>query len=215
MLAQLVDDLKAGRIPIVAPKEPDLVLTDLVRGLDRVDVTLHPLGFVHYDLQNLTPLGAGEFARLHVWNPKLSPPDAGGAIHDHTWNLSSLILKGSVRNINLKPEPDESGDFTGLRVRYGLTNEFEPAGRYKLTLISDDIHSAGSTYRIPSRIVHESKLLSECAVTLVVGSSDQQADVLGPLILTKGSAAAPGTRVRQVLSRHDAQAILESLLLQP
>lgn len=212
MLAQLVEDLKAGRTPTAGPEEAELVLTDLVRGLDRVDVTLHPLGFVHYNLRNLMPLEPGEFARLHVWNPNLSPPDAGGAIHDHTWNLSSLILRGSVRNINLKPELDESGDFTGLRVRYGQTNEFDPAGRYKLTLISDDIHSAGSTYRIPSRIVHESRLLSECAVTLVFGSSDQQADVLGPLILTRGNAASPGTNVREVLKNHDARAIVESLL---
>lgn len=212
MINQLVDDLRAGRIPKVGPEDTDLVLKDLAKGLDQVCVTLHPLGFVHFDLRNLTPLGVGEFARLHVWNPNLSPLDAGGAIHDHTWNLSSLILKGSIRNINLKPEPDASGDFTGLRVNYGATNKFEPAGRYKLTLVSDEVHSTGSTYRIPSRIVHESRLLSRSAVTLVVGSSDSQASVLGPLILTRGTTASPGTSIRQELNHHQAGTIIDSLL---
>jgi hypothetical protein len=85
-------------------------------------------------------------------------------------------------------------------------------GRYDLELVDERFLTAGDAYMIPSRMVHDSRLLIPHAVTLVVGCPDKDAQQLGPLILSEHPSSSPGTKTRQKLTADRARQILLNCL---
>lgn len=188
------------------------IVDEIAGSIHRVPITLHPLGFVHFDLTNLVDFDDDSFARFHIWDPSLAPPDEGGSIHDHTWELNSLVLKGNLRNRNYRPLPDKNGQFVATRVIYGHRNSFIPAGNYSLELVSDQTLREMDTYSIPSRLVHESTLLSSVAVTFVVGTPDGMAKTRGPLLLNSHTQYRSGTSHRKRLSDRHGITLLQEIV---
>lgn len=197
----------------ISPQEKLLEQTvgEISCRIEDAPATLHPLGFVHFDITKIAELDDDSFVRFHIWDPRLAPLDAGGSIHDHAWHLESLILRGSLRNRNFRPEPRRGGAFAATRVTYGEKNSFDSKGHYDLKLVADQTLSAFETYSIPSRLVHESTLLSPRAVTLVVGTPDEMADICGPLIFSKDGIPRPGTECRRQLTNEQSLSILANL----
>lgn len=211
MIQALAQALIRNQDVLPSDKILENLVDEITESIHRVPTTLHPLGFVHFDLTNLAALDDGSFARFHIWDPKLSPPDAGGSIHDHTWGLKSLVLRGKLRNCNYRPLPDQDGPFAATRVIYGRENSFVPVGRYSLELVSDRTLRELDTYSIPSRLVHESTLLSSVAVTFVVGTPDDTANTHGPLLLNHHSQFCSGTSRRERLSDTRGLSLLHHL----
>lgn len=211
MFLRIAEALQSGQdVSQLEGVSPVALLGEVQRNLGQIPVSLHPLGFVHFDLSAFFPSEERSFARLHLWDPRLSPPDQGGSMHDHTWRLFSWLIAGSLQNRNYNPVQDDRGEYSGTRVQYGATNSFFAAGRFSLQLLEDRILGPGSTYDIPSRIVHESHLLSQTALTFVYGIFDEQASSMGPLILRRGESAVHGTKLRTVLSRSEAERHLKA-----
>lgn len=197
----------------VEPNSEPEILRTVTSHLPSIPVTRHPLGFVHYDLRGLVDLPEGGFARLHVWDATLAPPDPAGNVHDHTWSLTSAVLLGSLRDKTFKPVSNPRGEFAAVSVKYGDTNSFEQADRYDLTKLTDRVFTRGDTYRISSRIVHESEPLGHPTVTLVVGIPDEAAEASGPLILSRGQAVPHATAQRDKVAMAEAARILDDVLL--
>lgn len=188
-----------------------VVADQIMANIDRVPTTRHPLGFVHFDVTGLAKLPPFSFARLHVWDATLAPPDPAGNIHDHSWHLTSAILTGALRDRTFVPVPTPGGSLSAVRVEYGETNEFPDAGRYELRKLTDTTYRKGDVYQIKSRIVHESEPLGHPTVTLVVGLPDANAEMHGPLILSRSKQGAPGTPKRESLSPAAAKKVLEDI----
>lgn len=55
----------------------------------RAEPRFHGNGFIQLQLNDRT--------RLHIWHPKLPPiPDHNATIHDHVWDMESVVLLGSL-----------------------------------------------------------------------------------------------------------------------
>lgn len=188
------------------------LVSEVRESIQRIPVTKHPLGFVHYDLSKMSDLPSGGFARLHIWDRELATPDPAGNIHDHTWHLTSAILAGSLRDQTFLPRENTSGALSAAQVLYGQTNSFEAAGRYDLVPLSDQVFKRGDIYTIPSRIVHESEPLEKPTVTFVVGIPDENAALSGPLVLSRLATTVPkGTARRETVSQGEAVDLLDAI----
>lgn len=208
MISETAEQVRLGTLRRWTPHSLQTFVDELSGILADVPVTLHPLGFVHFELTQMLDVQKDERVRVHLWNPLLSPPDSAGGVHDHTWHLRSGVLYGRLLNKNFRPIKDPTGPLTGSIVSYGKTNTFTAAGHYRLDFLKEIVVSAGESYSIPSRIVHESALLSPQALTLVVSQPDDQALELGPLLLTAKGAPASGTEQREVISPARAEQVL-------
>lgn len=70
---------------------------------------MHPNGFIQVKLK-----GGG---RLHFWHPELPRQEVATPIHDHTFDMSSEVLLGSVTHVHVVPELDSTGHY---KVHYAL-----------------------------------------------------------------------------------------------
>lgn len=208
VIEKTIRQVREGHLTGWATPSLEAFLAELRGLLSEVPVSLHPLGFVHFELTDVLGIPDGARVRAHLWDPALSPPDPAGGIHDHTWHLKSGVLFGSVRNSTFRAVPDGAGPLLGSRVSYGVQNVFRPAGRFRLDAIETQTVDMGSCYGIPSRIVHSSELLSSQAFTLVLGEPDALAEEVGPLLLTKESKPPVGTEQRRSLGYEEAEHLL-------
>jgi len=157
----------------------------------------HPLGFYHAELTHLVPAESKERFRLHVWLDAVGSSDSLGDLHEHTWDLTSLVLAGSVRDSNFSPVASPSGRYMGSRIRYDDVNTAESVGSFDLVPVVERKIEVGEHYQIPSRTIHLNSPGSIPTVTLVRSLEDQRGD--GPLVLSPKSVNAvfaTGTRER-------------------
>lgn len=158
---------------------------------------LHPLGFIHGELSPSLPLPEGERFRLHIWLSDAGSLDQLGDLHEHTWELTSLVLVGAVVDRNYEALPSPEGDFVGARILYGSENRSEPMGSYRLCFVGERTVRVGGVYKIPSRTIHLNRVSEVPTVTLVRSVEDDRGD--GPLVLTPSSGdqgLATGVRTR-------------------
>jgi len=174
----------------------------------------HPLGFTHVELTRQADCRDDERLRLHLWSGSMRiRGDDAGTVHEHTWGLTSLVLRGAIRDRNYRPVERLAGRYQGARVEYGARNKFVQAGRYDLDLIADRRVDAGSVYRIPPRIVHETEVEQFPTVTLVLATGVRAVADPGPLLLSKEGSASSGTPVRKKVDTAGLRRELQSALL--
>jgi hypothetical protein len=130
---------------------PDCVMA-LLRSTDNRP-RVHGNGFVQLDV---TPCW-----RLHVWgDPRIPRQKVDTPIHDHTFSFTSYVLLGSLRNVVMVPRQNVSrGHYQPHRatVRRGEDTVLLPFGEpCDLVVLTDMIHSAGTSYRMKAGEVHES-----------------------------------------------------------
>ena len=156
---------------------------------------VHPLGFIHGELSPCLPVSRGERFRLHIWLTNAGSLDQLGDLHEHTWNLTSLVLAGGLLDRNYEAIPTPRGAFSGARIVYGPQNSATPLGNYDLRLTKERTVSKGGVYSIPSRTIHINQITQIPTVTLVHSVEDGRGD--GPLVLTPqsvGQGFATGVR---------------------
>lgn len=167
----------------------------------------HPLGFIMCKLLERE----GTSIRLHIW-----PPDGGRAqeprwmIHDHIFDLSSWVLKGTV--FNREYEADANGnEFSLYEASYVenksvLTRRQERIG---LTPISAyEIHSGGC-YTISAGILHESELVgNEVGVTVLLTEESKERT---PLVVGSLDGKDKYEYSRELVSKEELRSLLEAI----
>jgi hypothetical protein len=135
------------------------------------DPVLHPEGFAQIQLD--PPVGNW---KLHVWSDHLPRAADVDVVHDHTWRLTSTVLRG--KQVNCLYLEDDEGLFPG-GVNYDLyvaRNEIRH---------SNDVSTAGGKQLVRENTV---RLIETSTLTIAEGDSY----TMGARIFHK-SLAEPGT----------------------
>lgn len=126
----------------------------------------HPLGFVSCVISE----NPGKpTLRVHYWPPndrRTKNPD--WPVHTHSYALSSLVLSGSVEDIQY--DPILGRDYSVYRVSYLNGNsEISNTGRKTgLSKRTSEVRTLGDQYRVERGVFHQSEVkLTESAVTFV------------------------------------------------
>ena len=187
-------------------------LSDVVRAIsaeaDRIETRRHPIGFTHAELTSSAGALDGERVRVHVWLGATESRDNLGDLHEHTWDLTSLVLAGSVVDTTLRASRDTLGKYQGSRIIYGDLNSSEPIGRFNLETLQRRRVEAGAVYTIPARTVHLNEVGSLPTVTLVRSIEDKLGH--GPLVFSLPSADA--VSVTSVRPQVDTADVLSELV---
>lgn len=149
---------------------------------ERVITHRHPLGFTHAELTPCVAPPPGERFRLHFWLDDAGIRDDLGDLHEHTWDLTSLVLAGAVTDTVLHAWPSSIGAYQGSRINYGQQTSSELVGRFDLETIEERRVPVGSVYTIPSRTVHLNSVGAIPTVTLVRSIEDDRGQ--GPLVFS-------------------------------
>lgn len=128
----------------------------------------HPLGFSFITL----PLKNGFSLRFHLWTDSLDPETARarGVLHDHTYILNSVVVKGRLRQRTFSVLPDPLGPFSEFQVSYseGASRLRRTQNRCDLRIESDEIMPSGRLYRLEPGVVHEVQVAEVPCATLVL-----------------------------------------------
>lgn len=140
----------------------------------------HPLGFVSCVIKD----DANEATvRVHYWpkgERRVKNPD--WPIHTHTYDLSSFILAGRIRDLQYRVRSGEA--LTVYEVSYycGGSEIVKTDAQLDLDIVVDARRVAGEQYHVPRGIFHQTHVpVSETAVTLVAltGFGSEAPRVLG------------------------------------
>ena len=188
----------------------DEILDVLERRFPETPVYEHPLGFVHFELpESRVASGLGRL-RLHLWDDACHQPDQLGRLHDHAWNLRSLVVAGALEDSLFDVEYRFDGDLREVVVRYEPTIERVPTDRKAdLRVRSTRRVDAGSEYTVEVGVVHETTVLRTPTVTLVAASP-----VVGSTtrIFAPRDATWRSTSIRRSLDRGVALVRLQTAL---
>ena len=98
--------------------------------------------------------------RLHVWGyNEGSPVPAQESIHNHRWDFAMIILAGSYRHQEFRPEGRSDGGEDFHAYTYCLTADMSsysltPTGTRTLRCVFDAHLSTGSRYAVSSEVLH-------------------------------------------------------------
>lgn len=159
---------------------------DFIRHFQRIPQSLtpvhrHPLGFRVARLI----ADSGAALRLHIWPKSARSAQPGFEIHDHTFDLTSFILFGDLRQTVYEVSTSAPATHAVYEVGYDATgsvlrkSEIAVAVSPKKTCL---LH-AGETYALPAAEFHDlDRASAQCAATLVLTTQSGGAPrSLGPL----------------------------------
>lgn len=204
------DELRGLRTLVLSgPADPPSLRRLLRRALDRgATAVRHPLGFACVPLFRSTAAGLC----LHVWADGIPAPElTTSPVHAHTWDLTSRVLCGVVRNdlVDVELDPGENG----ARARAPTHGVFTVHSRGRVDEIrrtgrraacrdgSVDVVAAGQTYVLPSGRFHATRTARPTAtLVLAVTRRPPPELVLGPLTgrthrVTRNTCSADQLRV--------------------
>lgn len=199
------------------PKLGEVVIDSVVPNLDNFSGAWHPSGFVVFQLGIHPSFGQ---LRLHVWPDHLRKiGDIGDTIHDHSWHVSSLILKGTYSDDILDLEPVLVGSEEERR-QQGLLHVFEAlysaedksivlatSGECVRITHKQERHvPEGNMHAIEPRIFHQPTIPKTTgAATLVLNSF--RAVENGPYVLMDSPNELQPPRSRQPATQQDVDFI--------
>jgi hypothetical protein len=188
------------------------LIKEVMSSIENLTADQHPLGFLHIELTPLIETVSDERVRLHVWQHAGQRGDNLGNIHDHTWELSSMVLLGALKDYSYSPQEDSNGRYTGIRVTYGDRNSFEPCGSYSLLQINERIVKRGVVYQIPARTVHQTEIIRVPTLT-IVRALENAKDRDGPLVLIpRANSSLSGTAVRKRAGPDHVRRLLKEII---
>lgn len=173
----------------------------------RMDVLLeqstcrHPLGFFYAVEQ----VSNGVNLRYHIWPKGWAIPQdqAGGEIHDHIFELNSVILAGSMRHQTYDFLPSGEGRHEILTVTYNREgSQLNRSGqRGELKVISDEVYKPGTVYRVPAGTIHRADASEAPAATLVLAVNNKNQS--NPRVVIEYNHSIPANFVREKLEKSD------------
>ena len=100
--------------------EIKFILKDfIIQNISNLDCKVHPLGFYVF---NLGKTEDGVIIRLHIWDRTLQKQNSELEIHNHIFNMTSLILVGSLINENYEIKEVDRGRGFLYEVNYVENN---------------------------------------------------------------------------------------------
>jgi len=153
---ELGDSVSGGRFSNALMSSP----------LARVQFRRHPLGFLVAKISD----GSGVSLRLHVWVGDHDSRQHGYEIHNHLFDMKSLVALGSIHQETFRLRDDRTGEYQTYAVAYdGGGSELVATGRrIRLERLSHETFCAGHIYELGAGILHRSTALSEIAATCVL-----------------------------------------------
>lgn len=123
---------------------------------------VHPNGFLQLDLEPDRMSTGRPIAkrRLHIFDDRLPRQSVRTSIHDHIFDMSSFVLKGTVLNDTYVAVPDEEGDlevYQAQEAKCTETNLVPTGQRYTLKLKHTEYVYMGESYTFPALAFHDSR----------------------------------------------------------
>lgn len=215
MLAELIAFLRQEGSPRTASAELMAFAREYYRDWMRqhlfVRVRAHPLGFFH----GVEPLADGLRLRFHLWADdwRLPEDQSGGDVHDHVFELNSLVLMGALSQKTFRFEPRSEGAYEVLTVQYGAAKSH--VGRTgeigELIETTNERYGSGSAYRLKSNVIHQVRPQQTPAATLVLAVPNRELE--HPRIISR-AGATPVATFERVLVEPERSAPLERALAQ-
>jgi hypothetical protein len=145
-----------------------------------VTATAHPLGFVHALLWENAD---GSRLRLHLWPRRpFEPQLPAWPVHRHAWPLTSLVVRGRIRDSRYAIADDPAGDRRLYATEYEDDRSvLRPISRVvRCDVLSQSLWTEGSAYEVPTDGFHSSEAESP-SVTIVQSGvpSGRRACVVG------------------------------------
>jgi hypothetical protein len=114
----------------------------------------HPLGFFYATEE----LSDRMMLRYHLWPSDWAIPmqEQGNEVHDHVYELNSLLLHGAIRHETFEMIPADEGRLELFNVTYtdegsALSNTCQ---RIELQTTTDSYYVAGTAYRLGPGVLH-------------------------------------------------------------
>ncbi len=152
-----------------APRWACGVLDEIARGRRDVVAMRHPLGFVCIPVERTVDQGVC----VHVWSDSLpSARPTTSTMHAHSWDLTSYVLYGSVRNelIDVTDAPDNPA-YRVFEVRSGgdVDEVRETPRLVRCEVSAAELNRQGDTYSLRAGVFHATAVQGEAA-TVALGS---------------------------------------------
>jgi hypothetical protein len=171
--------------------------------------TTHPLGFFHLAEE----VGPGIRLRVHVWPQGWSVPDEqiGGEIHNHVFDLRSLVLFGSIRNEVFEAVENRDGEYRLLDVEYGpAISRVIPSGpAVRLEEAGYCVYTAGEVYNLRASVLHRSSAKATPAITLVLAACASVGE--HPVVALAAGRQPPSAFQRRNLSSAELLLLLQAV----
>ena len=159
------------------------LLRDIAGGRRDLTAVRHPLGFLCMPVQRI----GGHGVCVHVWTPALQPNLTTSQVHSHSWDLTSYVLYGTLRNQRIRvAEAGAAATHRIFEVRsHGDTDELHATTRlvsYEPEAARE--YGAGRVYFLPAGEFHTTVVPGAQEVaTVALGRSRPHAEDLsvGPL----------------------------------
>jgi hypothetical protein len=171
----------------------------------------HPLGFVHLSEQ----LDDRMTLRYHFWPVGWTLPSGqeSGALHDHQFELNSIIVAGSLQQSTFNDLYDVNGGYAVFEVNYSsLGSALHSSGmRVNLEMETRNIFCAGTAYRLPPGVPHEIEPVARpsASVVLTVLSATPRL----PRVFVPQGQVPPGEFERTPLNLDEVEATKKALQL--
>lgn len=127
----------------------------------------HPLGFVSCVIDEVS---SSHVARVHYWpecERRVKNPD--WPIHTHTYSLESLVLAGTVRDLQYRVQPGTEWCEYSVNYYSGGSELVRTSNEVDTIAEVDELRRAGSRYEVPRGVYHQTLVPREqSAVTLVL-----------------------------------------------
>ena len=173
--ADIYQAIRRGTAAEAVPRWALSSLRDIAEGRRDLTGVLHPLGFLCLPIERLGDHGIC----VHQWTLALRPRLTTSAIHSHSWDLTSYVLYGGLRNERVQVIDDP--DFPTHRVfdvrSYGDVDEIGATTRLvSYRAESVEAYGAGGVYSLSAGEFHTTVLADEHgAATVALGRSREQA----------------------------------------
>lgn len=152
------------------------------------DAFAHPLGFLYLPLLRMSDATL----RLHIWHNDPEPRPLGddeiSPMHDHTWDMTSYVICGELRNVVVTVENDRLAPTHRVFEIHGNGAVDDIRATDTVVRIVDECEdkvSVGQTYRMGSDLIHRTEPGAGVVATLVAArrTSKRVERALGPLEL--------------------------------
>ena len=138
----------------------------------------HPLGFVSCVIDE-SPLYT---TRVHYWPPgerRVKNPD--WPIHTHSYGLKSLVLSGSVRDLQYRVEPGNQWSIYSVNYYEGGSEIIRTPRGVNVALAINEIRAAGEQYEVQRGVFHQTQVSNDQAAVTIVLLSDHGTEA--PMVL--------------------------------
>ena len=130
-------------------------------------IQAQPLGFMRLALGGQLNSADGQF--MHIWIPGLPTQRGGPFQHTHVFDLESRILMGTIADITYSIQDNDQGDFVIVDAVCAQDACTPNAGRRRANLLEAEtrVFQAGEVYTIPEGVFHQTKPMTDPAVTIM------------------------------------------------